>query len=151
MQMRHVLYVEDNPMDATLVRQAVAEAAVPATVHVVPNAVQAFSFLARQAPFAEAPSIDLVLLDLNLPIIDGVRALSLIKTSPDLKSKPVAVFTSSERAEELSRCIRLGVIACEKKPQTYEGYLALARKLGKVIDEGCLNTTISNRKESTAH
>lgn len=132
-----VLYVEDNHLDVMLVRQAFIEAKVAGTLHVVENAVQAFSFLVKQPPFQDAPDVDLVLLDLNLPVIDGVRALTIIKTSIDLKAKKVAVFTSSERSADRATCLRLGAAAYESKPSSYEGYVALAHRLSGVLSDGC--------------
>jgi CheY-like chemotaxis protein len=133
--MSEVLYVEDNPLDAQLVRTAFAETGVRANLHVVENAVQAFAFLVKQSPFAHAPDVDLVVLDLNLPVINGVRALTIIKTSEDLKRTRVAVFTSSQRSEDRSICNRLGAVAYETKPSTYDGYLDLARRMRHRLEE----------------
>jgi two-component system response regulator len=132
--MSEVLYVEDNPLDVQLVRTAFKEAALQVNLHVVENAVQAFSFLVKQPPFAKAPDVDLVVLDLNLPVINGVRALTIIKTSIDLKKTRVAVFTSSERSEDRSICQRLGAAAYENKPSTYDGYLELARRMKRRLE-----------------
>jgi CheY-like chemotaxis protein len=133
--MREVLYVEDNPLDVQLLRTAFQEAAVRVNLHVVENAVQAFSFLVKQPPFVDAPDVDLVVLDLNLPVINGVRALTIIKTSLDLRKTRVAVFTSSQRSEDRSICQRLGAAAYETKPSTYEGYIELARRMKQRLEE----------------
>jgi CheY-like chemotaxis protein len=131
-----VLYVEDNPDDVRLVRQACAELQVDVALHVVENAVQAFSFLARQGAFGGAPRADLVILDLNLPIINGIKTLNIIKSAPEWRGMPVIVLTSSQRPDERSLCMRMGVVGYHIKPKVWQEWLDLAGELKRVVDEG---------------
>lgn len=137
--LKHVLYVEDNEGDIHLVKSALAERRVQVDLHVVPNAVQAFSFMARQGAFAQAPPVDLVILDINLPIINGVKALSIIKTSPEWRNIPVIVLTSSERSDDRNLCVRMGVIGYHVKPKLWDEYLHLADTFKEAISTGCVS------------
>ncbi|MBA2479332.1 MAG: response regulator [Planctomycetes bacterium] len=132
----HVLYVEDNPDDVLLVRQACAERQVNAEIHVVENAVQAFSFMARQGEYAAKPKPSVVILDLNLPIINGVKTLNIIKSAPEWRGIPVVILTSSQRPEERNLCMRMGVVSYQIKPKVWDDWLELASALKRVLDEG---------------
>ncbi len=137
-RLKHILYVEDNVDDILLVKSALAERQVEIYLHVVVNAVLAFSFLAKQGAYVDAPTVDLVILDINLPIINGVKALNIIKTSPELRDIPVLILTSSERSEDRNLCLRMGVIAYHVKPKVWDEYLHLADTLKEAITTGCV-------------
>jgi chemotaxis family two-component system response regulator Rcp1 len=111
-----ILLVEDNPGDARLTREAMAHSSMPSTIYDVRDGEQALAFLRRQAPFASAPTPQLVLLDLNLPRRDGREVLEDMKRDPALQHIPVVVLTSSEAEEDILRSYRLHANCFVTKP-----------------------------------
>lgn len=91
-----MLMVEDNPADVCFFREALEETALPVTLHVVTDGTAAMEFLGRLETFAGAPRPDVVVLDLNLPIINGWELLEKMMSNPALRSIPVAVLTTSK-------------------------------------------------------
>jgi two-component system response regulator len=93
---RHeVLLVEDDPGDVALISEAFAAHWLPSTLHTVGDGVEALAFLRREEVFADAPRPDLILLDLNMPRMDGRELLTVVKNDADLRIIPVVVFTTS--------------------------------------------------------
>ncbi len=90
-----MLLVEDNPADAAFFKEAVEAGRVPADVHVVQHGEEALRFLRAQRPFAGSSRPDVVVLDLNLPVMNGQEMLVRMMSEPDLRSIPVAVLTTS--------------------------------------------------------
>ncbi len=130
---RQILIVDDNPGDAGLMEQAIAEAGFTVDVRKVENAIQAFTFL-RHKPIIDLPSV--IILDLCMPVIDGIEALRIIKGSPTLAGVPVVVFTSSSRAEDRDAALMAGATCVHTKPPTWQGYVALARALAHYLGDG---------------
>jgi CheY-like chemotaxis protein len=96
-----VLLVEDDPGDVLLVEEALLSLGRPRAIHSVGDGVQAWDFLRRRGEHANAPRPDVVLLDLNMPRMDGRELLALIKDAADLKTIPVLVFTTSTAQEDV--------------------------------------------------
>jgi len=96
-----ILLVEDNPGDARLTLEALSMSKVKNSLHRVADGEQAMEFLRRQGGFAEVPTPDLILLDLNLPRRDGREVLEDIKSDPGLKHIPVVILTSSQADEDI--------------------------------------------------
>src|SRR5688572_3429366 len=90
-----VLVVEDDLGDVALVEGAFAEHSVASDLHHVADGAEALAFLRREDPYGAAPRPDLILLDLNMPRVDGRQTLAHIKSDDDLKSIPTIVFTTS--------------------------------------------------------
>jgi CheY-like chemotaxis protein len=90
-----VLVVEDDPGDVALVESAFAEHSIPSSLHHAADGASALAFLRREDPFGEAPRPDMILLDMNMPRVDGRQVLAQIKTDEGLKSIPTIVFTTS--------------------------------------------------------
>ena len=84
-----VLLVEDSPGDVRLTQEAFRDANVHINLHVASDGVEAMAFLRREGKYADAPRPDLILLDLNLPKMDGREVLAQIKESATLKTHPV--------------------------------------------------------------
>ncbi len=99
----HILLVEDNPGDIVLTVAALKDSKIPNEISVVQSGEQALAFLHRQGEHAGAPRPDLVLLDLNLPGVDGREVLAAIKTDPDLRRIPVVVLTGSRSGDDVTR------------------------------------------------
>jgi two-component system response regulator len=128
-----ILVIDDHAQDIDLLRQAMAECDDDLEVFGVADAVRGFSCLARQGQFAGMPRPDLILLDLAMPLIDGFRALAILKETPDWAEIPVMILTSSTTTSERERCIRLGAVDHHLKPATFDGYLRLASRIQEVL------------------
>jgi CheY-like chemotaxis protein len=124
-----VLLVEDDPGDVLMTREAFADHKVRNTLHVVNNGVDALSFLRREGEYADAPRPDLVLLDLNLPRMDGREVLAEVKSDPELRSIPVVVLTTSEADEDVSRSYTLHANAYVTKPVDFDRFIAVVRQI----------------------
>jgi CheY-like chemotaxis protein len=98
-------------------------------LHVVDNGVDAMAFLNKEGEHASAPTPDLVLLDLNLPRMDGREVLAAIKSDDRLKSIPVVVLTTSDAEEDILRSYRLHANAYVTKPVDFERFLEVVRKI----------------------
>src|SRR5512135_2313058 len=102
-----ILLVEDDPADVELTRETMADSKVVTRLHVVEDGIEAMAFLRREGKHAEAPRPDLVLLDLNLPRMDGRTLLAEIRADGNLKSIPVVVLTTSQAEEDIVKSYRL--------------------------------------------
>src|SRR6202451_2382732 len=89
-----VLLVEDSPGDVRLTQEAFRDANMSIRLHVAPDGVEAMAFLRREGAHSQAPRPDLILLDLNLPKMDGREVLALIKKDDSLKTIPTIVLTT---------------------------------------------------------
>ena len=96
----NILFVEDNPDDAELTLRALQRAKVQNRVWTVSDGVDALAFLRGQPPHQDAPRPDLVLLDLNLPGLDGRDVLLRIREDPELRGLAVVVLTGSDEEQE---------------------------------------------------
>jgi CheY-like chemotaxis protein len=95
-----ILLVEDSEADIELTLRGLARAKLQNRIWTVRDGAQALAFLRREAPHAEAPRPDLVLLDLNLPKLDGREVLARIRADPRLRELPVVVLTASDSEQE---------------------------------------------------
>jgi two-component system response regulator len=118
-----VLLVEDNPGDAELTRVALADSAAIGEIHVVPDGVEALAFLRRDRAYADAPRPDLIMLDLNLPRLDGRRVLADVKQDPWLRDIPVVVLSSSAADDDVATAYRLGANCYVTKAVGLDSYL----------------------------
>jgi CheY-like chemotaxis protein len=127
--MIHVLLVEDDPGDVLITREAFAENKVRNHLSVVNDGVKALQFLRRKGDYADAPRPDLILLDLNLPRMDGHEVLAHIKTDADLQRIPVVVLTTSDAEEDVLRSYELHANAYVTKPVDFERFLSVVRQI----------------------
>jgi CheY-like chemotaxis protein len=111
-----VLLVEDDPDDAALTMHALKRAKLRNRVHLAVTGLDALAFLRREGRFTDAPRPDLILLDLNLPAMDGREVLAHIKADDDLRTIPVVVVTGSPAQEDVLRSYRLHANAYVTKP-----------------------------------
>jgi two-component system, chemotaxis family, response regulator Rcp1 len=124
-----ILLVEDSPADVRLTREALKEAKVLNTLHVVPDGVAALAFLRRQGRFANSPPPDLILLDLNLPKKDGREVLAEIKQDENFLRIPVVVLTTSRADEDVVRSYNLRANAYITKPVDLRQFLRVIRAI----------------------
>ena len=124
-----VLLVEDDPGDVLMTREAFAENKVANRLAVVSDGVSALEFLRKEGQYADAPTPDLVLLDLNLPRKDGREVLAAMKTDAALSSIPVVVLTTSEAEEDVLRSYALHANAYVTKPVDFERFIDVVRQI----------------------
>ena len=124
-----VLLVEDDPGDVLMTREAFQDYKVANQLHVVQDGADALAFLRQEGEYAGVPRPDLVLLDLNLPRMDGREVLQAIKSDPELASIPVVVLTTSEAEEDVLRSYSLHANAYVTKPVDFERFIAVVRQI----------------------
>jgi CheY-like chemotaxis protein len=124
-----VLLVEDDPGDVLMTREAFAENKVANRLAVVSDGVSALQFLRKEGEHADAPTPDLVLLDLNLPRMDGREVLAAMKSDDDLRRIPVVVLTTSEAEEDVLRSYSLHANAYVTKPVDFERFIDVVRQI----------------------
>lgn len=125
----HVLLVEDDPGDVLMTREAFEENKVANNLSVVSDGEAAMAFLRKQGEYADAPTPDLVLLDLNLPRMDGREVLAAMKGDEELRRIPVVVLTTSEAEEDVLRSYSLHANAYVTKPVDFERFIQVVRKI----------------------
>jgi chemotaxis family two-component system response regulator Rcp1 len=103
----HVLLVEDSPGDVRLTQEAFREANGAIRLHVASDGVEAMAFLRREGVHLEAPRPDLILLDLNLPRMDGREVLARVKGDDSLKTIPTVILTTSEAEADIVKSYQL--------------------------------------------
>lgn len=124
---KDILLVEDNPDDAELTRIAFAEAGIDYRLHVVGDGAQALAYL-RGCSTSELPS--LVLLDLNLPKLNGREVLEAIRADPATRSLPVVVLTTSAEPFDVDTVYELGANSYIQKPVEFERFVEVVRQIG---------------------
>lgn len=124
-----ILLVEDDPGDVLMTREAFEDYKIANRLAVVTNGEDAIAYLRRQGRFADAPTPDLVLLDLNLPRRDGREVLADIKGDPDLRRIPVVILTTSEAEEDVIAAYDLHANAYVRKPVDFEQFVAAVRAI----------------------
>ena len=127
--MIEVLLVEDDPGDVLMTTEAFADNKVANRLSVVNDGEAALEFLRKSGKFADAPTPDLVLLDLNMPRVDGRQVLEQIKADPLLRQIPVVVLTTSEAEEDVLRSYDLHANAYVTKPVDFERFIEVVRKI----------------------
>ena len=132
-----ILLVEDSPSDRLITKAALEEARLLNTLHTVGNGVEALAFLRREGAYADAPRPDLILLDLNLPRMDGREALIHIKSDPALRDIPVVVLTTSAAPDDVTAAYAAHANSYVTKPvdfrQFHEALSALEQYWFEVV------------------
>jgi len=111
-----ILLVEDSPSDANLTIKGFVNAKIANNLHWVEDGETAMNYLRQQGEFAHAPRPDLILLDLNLPGMDGREVLTEVKSDPNLKLIPVVVLTTSTDEQDILRSYNLNANCYVTKP-----------------------------------
>lgn len=129
-----ILVAEDDADDRMLLKEAFDENRLSNDLRFVEDGEELISYLRREGRFAkpgEAPYPGLILLDLNMPKMDGREALRMIKADPLLQRIPIVVLTTSKAEEDVVRTYDLGVSSFITKPVTFEGLLNVVRVLNQ--------------------
>ena len=127
--MIEVLLVEDDPGDVLMTREAFSDNKVANRLHVVNDGLEALQWLRKEPPFQDAPNADLVLLDLNLPRVNGREVLAQIKNDAILRRIPVVVLTTSESDEDVQNSYSLHANAYVTKPVDFDSFIDVVRKI----------------------
>lgn len=124
-----ILLVEDSPTDIELTLEALKDARLKNNVTVIENGVDALAFLRKAAPYENAATPDLILLDLNLPRKDGHEVLSEIKADSDLSVIPVVVLTTSAADEDIVKSYKLHANCYIIKPVDFTQFLSAVQSI----------------------
>ena len=127
-----VLLVEDDAGHAVLIEKNLRRAGLVNDIIVLDNGRKAVDFLFKTGPYAadHQPSPFLVLLDLNLPVLDGYQVLSTIKNDPRTRQIPVIILTTTDIPQGIACCYALGCNAYISKPVGYDRFCDVIKKLG---------------------
>lgn len=128
----NILLVEDNPADAYLTILALRDHELCQDILVVEHGEQALSFLRKEGKYADAFRPDLIVLDLNLPRMDGFAFLSAVKSDPALRTIPIVILSTSSAEKDLTQAYRLGAAHYFVKSNDLQGCLRFGHTLAQV-------------------
>ena len=129
-----ILLADDDLDDCQLAKDALQESRLYNDLRLVHDGEALLDYLFQRGPFSApgtAPRPGVILLDLNMPLMDGREALAQIKASPDLRRIPVIVLTTSQSEADIYRSYDLGASSFISKPVTFSGLVELLRGLGR--------------------
>jgi two-component system response regulator len=127
-----ILLVEDNPADVKITQRALKESGLPVDLIVVRDGQEAVDYLFRQGNHAsggEWRSPDLILLDLNLPRMNGREVLERLRANPTLRTVPVVVLTTSRREEDVQQMYAAGANTYIEKPQDFSRFVQVLQTI----------------------
>jgi CheY-like chemotaxis protein len=124
-----ILLVEDSPGDVRLTQEAFRDAGAALQLHVAVDGVEAVSFLRHEGVYSNAPRPDLILLDLNMPKIDGRQVLSVIKQDDELKMIPTVILTTSEAEADIEAVYQLRANCYLTKPVEFDAFESLVKSI----------------------
>lgn len=142
-----ILIADDDEDDRLMTKEAFEEVRILNEILFVKDGVELLDYLYRRGSYSEpenSPRPGLILLDLNMPRMDGREALTLIKKDANLRSIPVTIFTTSKAEEDVVRSYNLGVNCFITKPVTYAGLVQVVKQLNSFwfeLVELPINTT----------
>jgi two-component system response regulator len=129
-----LLCAEDDADDRVLVQDALEQSGLASDLHFVADGEELMDYLLREGRYSDpdtSPRPHLVLLDLNMPRMDGREALARIRSEPTLRTLPVVVLTTSSAAEDVERVYELGANSYTVKPASFDGLVHLVTELGR--------------------
>jgi CheY-like chemotaxis protein len=129
-----ILMADDDPDDRELTREAFAESLLHNDLRFVQDGVELLDYLKRRGKYADpasSPRPGLILLDLNMPRMDGREALAAIKSDPELKLIRVVIMTTSKAEEDIARTYTMSAASYITKPVTFAGLVEVIKTLGK--------------------
>lgn len=126
-----ILLVEDSQVDAHLTKAALEENRFVVDMHHVTDGVEALAFLRRQGDsYRAGPRPDLILLDLNMPRMNGREFLGAMKADPNLSDIPVVILTTSDVEQDVVASYKLGAAGYVTKPVDLEQFINAINQLG---------------------
>lgn len=126
---KEVLLIEDSPGDVRLTLEAFRDVGIAVHLHVANDGVDAMAFLRHEGAHADAPRPDFILLDLNLPKMDGREVLARIKSDENLKTIPTVVLTTSDAAADIANSYQLQANCYLTKPVELDEFEALVKNI----------------------
>src|SRR6202040_2194435 len=127
-----VLLIEDSPGDVRLTQEAFRDANIALQLHVVDDGVEAMAFLRRKEPYTKATRPDVILLDLNLPKMDGREVLAHVKSDDNLKMIPTVILSISEAEADIVKSYQLQANCYLVKPVQLEAFESLVKSINDV-------------------
>ncbi len=125
-----ILLLEDEPADAFLVKMALKEGKILANLRHVTDGREGLDFLAKSDKYKTASRPDLILLDLNMPRMNGYEFLKKIKADPNFNDIPIVVLTTSDVESDVVRSYKLGAASYMSKPVDMEKFISAIHQLG---------------------
>ena len=122
-----VLLVDDDEGDLLMIQEALDSGTAAHEIHVAHDGQEALDFLRRKGPFADAPRPDLVLLDLNMPRMDGRQVLAAVKVDEELRKIPIVVLTTSRAPADIASSYDLHANAYVTKPMSLDDLTAVVK------------------------
>ncbi len=124
-----ILLVEDDEGDVLLTKKALSNGKIYNSLSVARDGVEALAFLRQEGEYAGVPRPDLILLDLNMPRMDGRETLAQIKQDEDLRSIPVVVLTTSDSDQDILKSYDLQASCYITKPVDLEQFTSVVRAI----------------------
>ncbi|MEP7108113.1 MAG: response regulator [Ferruginibacter sp.] len=125
----HILLVEDNEGDIILILEALKEGKINNKISITRDGEQAIQFLNKEGTYTHAQRPDLILLDINLPRIDGKEVLLYIKTNPELKAIPVIMLTTSSSEKDVIESYENYANCYISKPVDLDKFFEIVQKI----------------------
>ena len=129
-----ILLVEDSEADIDLVKIAFDGKIFPCTLHTAYNGLEALDYLHKQGKFSNAAKPDVILLDLNMPQMDGKQLLAMLREDEILCKIPVIMLTSSQAAHDIQECYQLRANCYIVKPGSFKEYTAMATQVRNFLE-----------------
>lgn len=123
-----ILLVEDNDDDVVLIRELFDEHQLIDIIHVAPDGEAALAYLQRQGIYEDATLPNLVLLDINLPKLNGLEVLQVVKQDPNLRHVPIVMLTTSGREEDILQSYQHGASSYIRKPVSMQKLAEVAKQ-----------------------
>jgi two-component system response regulator len=125
-----ILLVEDNENDVVLTRESFKIVKLTIKLHHVKNGQECMAFLRKEAPYENVPTPDLILLDLNMPIMDGREVLQELVADPALNHLPVVILTTSTEEKDILTMYKLRASSYIVKPVDFDQFMRVIREFG---------------------
>jgi CheY-like chemotaxis protein len=141
----HILLVEDNPDDIDITKRAIKEAKIINKFWIARDGQEALDFLQHNGAYSDpatSPKPGLILLDINLPKLNGVDVLRTIKQDPNLRRIPVVMLTVSKRDEDIINSYDNGCSSFIQKPVNFDNFIAVVKEIS--LYWGLLNISSPN-------
>ena len=126
---KKILLVEDNPEDVRRTREVFGDINKAAELQVASDGLDAMAYLLQKGVYVDAPRPDMILMELNLPKMDGRELLAQIKKDESLKAIPTIILTSSEAEADILNCYQLRANTYFSKPAQFDAFLSLINSI----------------------